>query len=328
MNVSTKIFSAFAAAGIVVLGSIAVAPAHATTGCPSGAFEVIPDVCQIVVTESGDVEFPSGIGRVTAIIVGGGGGGAYDSVLGSFAGGASGVVRYVDDVDVSAGSVSVVIGTGGASALGVAAGSGTSTVLTAGSQTHTATPGSGGIPLDPAIGGSNADFDGATEDDIMVANAGGAGANGPGTDSWWDPNTAISGAGGPGFDSFSEVPGVDTALWPNSSASDGLIPRGFAQGGSGYEQTVIWASQYGSGGPGTDENAPAAGQNGVVVFRFAVPGSGGGASDSGAAGAGSGHSNLARTGVEPNLFGIIAGGIGGSGIVFAAAARRRTRSEA
>lgn len=281
MNVSAKIFSAFAAAGIVVLGSIAVAPAHATTGCPSGAFEVIPDVCQIVVTESGDVEFPSGIGRVTAVLVGGGGGGyRYDDA--NISGGGSGVVRYVDEVDISAGTVTVTVGAGGE-----IGSDGTDTVIVSGSETYTATAGTTGSydeGQSRLYGGGNEDF---AAFGTYYYSAGGAGANGTG-------DIGPDGRGA-GFDSFSEIPGVDSSLWPNSTASDGIIYFGIGYGGAAWDDNFVPASCYGCGGlavPAYDYPEPSnAGIDGLVVFRFAS-----GNTDASSSGAGESGSSLAKTG--------------------------------
>lgn len=255
----SKLFTgASMAAGIsLIAGPLAFAPvaAFATSNCPTtspAATEVSPGVCEVKFTETGNHTFavPTGVTKVSGLIVGGGGG-AYSND--SYAGGGGDVV-YVDEVDLSA-DISVYVGAGGAGGSSLSAGEDSSI---------NSDSANGGLPADGGNGGASGNGHSAfyywyctladsSHDD--GGNGGGAGGDAP-------DNTT----GGPGVFA-SAISGVDATLFP---AVSGEIEYG--HGGNACVQTVPVANS-GQGGSGYGDGVDAAyknGADGVVILRFEI----------------------------------------------------------
>jgi len=110
---ASKIMALSAGAGVFAAPLAFAAPAaFAASDCGNGT-EVSAGICEQSFTTAGDFTFtaPSGVAKVSAIVVGAGGGGASYGNEGAYGGG-GGEVLFVDSVDASA-TLSGTIGAGG-----------------------------------------------------------------------------------------------------------------------------------------------------------------------------------------------------------------------
>jgi hypothetical protein len=243
------VLSSIVAVGFVGVGAI---PAQAASSCPTGATLISPTICQITFTEDGTFPVPSGVSKLTAVLVGGGGGAyVFD---GQGAGGGGGVVTYADNLDLS-GSVSVVVGAGGAPSEVAGGVSSADSASAPGGFAGTGKPGE--LPTGGASGANN----GAN---LVADDGGGTGGAGGGAKASPAEKSASAGIGY----FFSEIPGVDPALWPASSdRTTAVAAGGFGQiKGEPVEPPTV--ANYGDGGSVFDGRQ--AGTNGVVIFRFAA----------------------------------------------------------
>ena len=232
--------SAGVAAGLVGLGAV---PAQAASSCPTPSALIAPGICQIVFTSSGTFTAPSGVTKLSAVVVGGGGG-AYAFTANTNGAGAGQVV-YTEAISLT-GNTDVVVGAGGTSI--------------------TAPPMSGesssiGSSIE-ALGGSGAPwytFTGAASGNGNAGSALSSGGGGGG-----GARTAATSAGvGAGY-KFSEIPGVDVNLWP--AGSDNSIDTLVGVGGLGNVAIpAVMLPAYGNGGGVGHLD----GYAGVVIIRFA-----------------------------------------------------------
>ncbi|MGV1033846.1 MAG: LPXTG cell wall anchor domain-containing protein [Microbacteriaceae bacterium] len=273
MNHRKLIAGALLTSGVGV-GMIGTSPATAVASCPTGSTQVFGNVCQVVLTESGTFTVPSGVSKLTAVLVGGGGGGLYN--YGSFvAGGGAGQVLYTDAIPTAAGALTVTVGGGGeglyatsVDSTDIAADAGSSTELSKGGFTLTAAGGQGGFRscgdgCTAAGGTSGANFEGYG-DSLPDGNFGGALFGGGGARLAADDDL-----GGQGYSTFSAITGVDPLLWPETDESDEIIPSGLGWGGVGGS-TSDPSSAYGFGGAAVQSIYGEAGNGyaGVAVIRF------------------------------------------------------------
>lgn len=289
MRIRTKLTSSLAVAGVLALGTVGVAPAQAA-GCPSGWTEPVAGICQVIVTGSATITIPSGAAGLSAVMVGAGGGGAGTSAALS-AGGASGDVVYLTPLSArSDGTVFAAAGVAGAANAYLAPG-GTGSLLIDGSGSH-----STNATTDASIGGQGHGGDNTNFLGAYALTAGGAGSS----------SDASGNAGGSGFSSFSAIPGADTTIWPNTSASDSSVfdtTAGLGRGGFGQAAAAFSATSYGSGGTGwsTAASGPTAGIGGVVVLRFQYAQGGSSTATPTETSAG-----LASTGSDASTWGVLA----------------------
>jgi len=247
--------SGVAAFGLVGVGAVglgvsgAAAPAQAFTGtCPvtvPAATLVADNVCEVQIMTVGSSTFtpPSGITKLSAVLVAGGGGALQN---GLFYAGSGGAVVYIDSVPTG-GSISLSVGAGGnaSDSTGptfVQPGPGGDTTLTAGSTTTATGGASGNNPLPFCLGATN-----------LFASGNGARTN---TDS-----SCVAGAG---F-SLSQVSGLDATLFPAAS----LGPDVYGDGGTGSQaDPVALATTIGTGGSVSSAGVEP-GTAGHVILRFA-----------------------------------------------------------
>ena len=175
---SPKIVTAAGIAALATMPVVLMSGNASATSCPVGSTLVAPGVCQIQVTHSETLTLPTGIQKLSAVLVGGGGG----SILGGVQyGGGGGAVTYIDQVATTAPLV-ITIGSGGDT---------TNTPNSVGGTTAIA-----GYPTADALGG----IPGGTNSNFLS----GPGAGGPATS---------DSQPGPGL-LPSAITGVDTTLFP------------------------------------------------------------------------------------------------------------------
>ncbi len=235
--------AALAGVGLIASPFIALStPAFASTAdCTAvdpSATEVLPDICEVQYVEYGDFTFtaPSGVVKLTALIVGGGGARQTDS--GNYAGG-GGAVVYVADVDASA-PLDITVGIGAQSSSDAAGtASSVNDDIAAGGFTGTTDP-------NPRGGASGNGNDGG----LLFETGGGGGA---GAD-------ASGATGGVGLKASALA--NDTAMWP---AVDG---EPFYGAGGDVEPAV---AGYGEAGWGADGSGSRDyGMDGLVVIRWTM----------------------------------------------------------
>lgn len=287
---------AFGLAGASLVGGASAAAAGEPCPYP-GSVEIVPDVCQVVITADGVHTFPAALGKVSAVIVGAGGGSFYSASEGAYGGG-GGEVIYVDAVTLDT-PLTADIGAGGLAGDDV-------TAPTDGEDTT--------LGSSVARGGFAATLD--PDDDWLAGYSGngnepdelaGGGAAGDATD-YDEP--------GPGY-SLSTIPGVNPALFPasaNGSISYGLGGLGVFEPGTTAPLPV--APNSGAGGNAfmnwDDEpafGASVAGSDGVIIIRYEA-------------------ATLASTGTDATaaiVFGAAAAALGG-GLVAASSRMRRRPS--
>jgi len=244
---STLVFTASSVAALTAMPVALMSSAASASSCPTPSTLVAPGVCQILVTQSETLNLPSGITKLSAILVGGGGGSV--TSYGTYGGG-GGAVTYIDQVSTSAPLV-ITIGAGGDSTIepptdgGTTSIAGYSSANALGGQTAFIT---NGVGQPGASGNGN-----AADSSNPAFNAGGAGGAGS------------SVAPGPGL-LPSSVSGVDSTLFPVIA---GEVELG--AGGAGGDTTPAPAN---SGRGGTLADGTAANQvggSGEVILRFAAP---------------------------------------------------------
>lgn len=235
--------------GLVATPLIGVASPALAAGCQTtdpAASEVIPGVCEVQFVEAGTFTFsaPSGVAKLSAIVVGAGGGyvsGGPDA----YAGG-GGEVLFIETVDFSA-PVDIEVGLG--------------------SDGSTASGGSSSVNDKVAAGGFSGTHDGG-------ANCFCGGYSGNGNAGWPDPVAASGGgAGGAAPDQFSGGPGLtasaaadDSSMWPAVSGEDI-----YGAGGNMVTPGALAKTP----GSGADTGAPV-GEDGLVILRWtsALPATG------------------------------------------------------
>jgi len=242
--------SGVAAFGLVGVGAVglgvsgAAAPALAFAGtCPvtvPAATLVADNVCEVQITAVGASSFtpPTGITKLSAVLVAGGGGA--QSQPNQYYAGNGGHVVYIDSVPTG-GPVLLTVGAGGTA--GAAPTPGGDTTLTAGSAT-TATGGDPGNSSRPSCNDGVANLwssgDGARTD--QQANC----------------------VAGEGF-SLSQLSGLDATLFPAAS----LGPDVYGNGGTGsVSDPVAAAVGIGTGGS-VNSTTSEPGTAGLIIFRFA-----------------------------------------------------------
>ncbi|MGV1034371.1 MAG: hypothetical protein ACOYBP_04020 [Microbacteriaceae bacterium] len=251
---------------------------------------------------------PTGIGHVSAIIVGGGGGWVAHIDRGSNAAGGGGEVRYVDSFPENVTSITITVGNAGSAGFddySEVATAGEATTITSDGVSATAQPGLGGI-IDPVTGGtSGSGLTGRHTEDTFGGPAGGGGALAAST----------SASGGAGYMSFAAIPGgvVDPAIWPEETFSAVFNPDGVGVGGSATNlpnTESLDANQYGHGGNViVDDHMSQDAVAGAAVIRFSPDG----------------LASLAATGpAQFTGFSALAGGMAAMGMV-ALLTRRRIR---
>ena len=248
--------SGVAAFGLVGVGAVglgisgAAAPVQAFAGtCPvtvPAATLVADNVCEVQITTVGPSTFtpPSGITKLSAVLVAGGGGALQSGVL---YGGSGGSVVYIDSVPTG-GPVSLSVGAGGRASDNtgptfIDAAPGGDTTLVAGSTTTATGGASGDTGLPFCVGATN-----------LFASGNGA-----------RTNTSSPGCvAGSGF-SLSQVSGLDAALFPAAS----LGPDVYGDGGTGSQSDpVALATTIGTGGSVSSAGVEP-GTAGLIILRFA-----------------------------------------------------------
>ena len=233
------------AAPLAVMATPAFALADACTAVDPGATEVVPGVCELQFVEGGDFTFtaPSGVSKLTAVIVGGGGATVYDS--GTYAGG-GGAVVYVANVDTSA-PVDITVGLGAQSASDLQGGASSvnSDVADGG---FTGVPDGFGIGVGGSSGNGNSGSVYDTGGGNMKGSGGGAGA------------AAFEYSGGVGLKP-SEVSN-DAQMWPAD-------PSEVILGSGGSIQAM--SPGYGDAGWGADGTGQRDyGMDGLVILRWSM----------------------------------------------------------
>jgi hypothetical protein len=260
--------SLLASAG-VASAAMAMVPgvALAATDCGSGT-EVSAGICEQAFTTAGDFTFtaPSGVTKVSAIIIGGGGGAEYNA--GGAYGGGGGEVVYLDSVSTSS-ALQITVGSGGAADPDIE-GTGNG-------------GGSSSIGTDEAAGGDGGSYYSERGGDSGNGNAGSGGYSnvvffytGAGAGQGGDAPDCISGANadtcpaGPGVTASSIA--MNSALFPEV-----LGEPEYGTGGVGVEvsNTSVGDHAAGHGGDATTITSGDDGNDGAVILRWgALPDTG------------------------------------------------------
>jgi hypothetical protein len=246
---ASKIMALSAGAGVFAAPLVFVAPAaFAATDCGTGT-EVSAGICEQAFTTAGAFTFdaPSGIAKVSAIVVGAGGGaGGYDTA-GAYGGGGGDVV-FIDSADASS-AIAVTVGAGGAIAVSPGA------AQDGGDSTFGSTVATGGSGATFDGGGASGSGDAGFNIDIFLGSGGGAGG------------AATDCVGGAGLTGSASAPG--SALFP-VTAGEAV----FGAGGSCSDVAIgSFTGTAGSGGSVSgDFAAPTAeaGEDGAVIVRWAA----------------------------------------------------------
>ena len=227
------------ASPLAALSSPAFAASADCTAVDPSATEVLTNICEVQYLETGDYSLtpPSGVTKLTALIVGGGGAANYEA--GTYAGG-GGAVVYVANVDAST-TVDVTVGVGAQSASDLQGGSSS-------------------VNSDVAAGGLTGIPDG------LGTGVGGTSGNGNVGSSYDDDKGSGGGAGGVA-DSYSGGLGVlasaaanDSAMWPSVDGEP-------YYGAGGSVQSM--APGYGDAGWGADGTGQRDyGMDGLVILRW------------------------------------------------------------
>lgn len=232
--------SSLLAAGMVIPTATVGGSAVAAPTCGDATL-IAPGICEIVMYSAGTFTPPAGVTKVAAVLVGGGGGGYQDA---TGYGGGGGEVTYVDAVALT-GPLVVTVGKGGS--LGTSpssASDGGDTTL----NSYTARGGQAGVFANGGASGSgNAGWS-------TLGNSPGGGAK----------SAATATAPGSGY-VFSDIPGVDSTLFP--IAFD--LPWEFGQGGAPAASSPNPGSGSGGGYSAPDPGLTFDGAQGSVILRFA-----------------------------------------------------------
>ncbi len=236
---SSKIATATGVAALATMPVMLMSASASATSCPVDSTLVAPGVCQIQVTHSETLTLPTGIQKLSAVLVGGGGG----SVLsGTQYGGGGGAVTYIDQVATTA-PLEITIGAGGDSS---------NTPASTGGVTSIA----GYSSTDALGGGSGTGVGGSSGSGTVSGFLSGAGAGG----------TSISDSQpGPGI-LPSAISGVDTTLFPVIAGEVAL-----GAGGSPSATAAAPVNTGDGGNLGDGTAATQSGGSGEVLLRFALP---------------------------------------------------------
>ena len=222
------------------------APALAADSCGTtdpAATQVSAGVCEVSFATAGDFTFsaPTGVTKLTALIVGAGGSSGADNT-GAYGGGGGNVV-FVGSVDVSA-PVAVTVGLG---ADGNSQGESSS------------------VNSDLAEGGYS-----GMNTPTGPCDCAGSSGNGNAGSSYWNGTNETGAGGGAGGAAFLDAPGVgvsasdiadDTELWP-ALADEPIY-------GAGGNAMINPGSLVGNAGDGAIADGVSAGNDGLVVLRWA-----------------------------------------------------------
>lgn len=236
----SKIATASSIAALATMPVVLMSANASASSCPTGSTLVAPGVCQIQVTQSETLNLPSGITKLSAVLVGGGGGSVNSGVQ---YGGGGGAVTYIDRVATTAPLV-ITIGAGGDSSLTPNSTGGVTSIAG-----YTAENALGGAAIGNATGGSSGN--GTASTFLSGSGAGGA-------------STSDS-QPGPGI-LPSSIAGVDTTLFPVIAGEVAL-----GAGGSPSATTAAAANTGDGGNLGDGTSATQSGGSGEVLLRFAVP---------------------------------------------------------
>lgn len=297
LNRGAAAAGAFGLAGASLIGGASAAAAGEPCPYP-GSVEIVPDVCQVVITADGVHTFPAALGKVSAVLVGAGGGATHLDA-GAYGGG-GGEVVYVDAVSLDT-PLTADIGAGGLAGDDVTAPTdGEDTTL----GSSVARGGFAPTPYPDSDTAWLAGYSGNGNEPSAMAAGGAAGdaAN------WDDP--------GPGY-SLSTIPGVDPALFPasaNGSVSYGLGGLGIMDDATVATPPVVPNSGAGGNAFWNRSTEPesrdsVAGSDGVIIIRYEA-------------------AALASTGTDATaaiVFGAAAAALGG-GLVAASSRMRRRPS--
>lgn len=222
------------------------APAFAAdcgTSTPA-ASEVSAGICEVQFTTDSTFTAPSGVTKLTALIVGAGGG--HVDNFGSYAGGGGDVV-FVSSVDTS-GPITIVVGAG-----------------TDGSSPQA---GSSVVNSDVAEGGYSGTFDssGGTEKGGM------SGGGNAGSFAYWTGVNFTGAGGGAGGDGSDLAAGAGVTA-SEAAAGDELWPAvsGEPAYGAGGSPDLAPGALSDTPGEGASNTGPAAGNDGIVILRWATP---------------------------------------------------------
>lgn len=232
--------AALVGVGLMATPLLAVGSPAFAAGCQTtdpAATEVLPGVCEVQFAEGGTYSFtaPSGVAKMTAVLVGAGGGAVNVNAL--YAGG-GGEVIYVSSVDVSA-PLSIVVG--------------------AGVDESTPQAGSSSVNGDVARGGHSGTYD---------ANGNpyeGGGASGNGNSGWVDQGGAPGGgAGGAGTSLAAPGPGITASEVANDSDMWPALGGEPAYGPGGPLGSPVPGTPAGAGAPSEGDF----GNDGLVILRW------------------------------------------------------------
>lgn len=250
MEISPRVrrhVAAFAGLGIAAAPLIATStPALATDPCGTSdpaATEVSAGICEVAFSSAGDFTFtaPTGVAKLTAVIVGAGGGSGADNT-GAYAGGGGNVV-YVGSVDVGA-PVAITVGLG----------------ADGGPQGE-----SSSVNADVATGGYS-----GMNTPTGPCDCAGTSGNGNAGSYYWNGANDTGAGGGAGGAAFLDAPGLgmsasnvanDTELWP-ALAGEPLY-------GAGGNASINPGSIVGNAGDGAIADGVSAGNDGLVILRWA-----------------------------------------------------------
>ncbi len=230
------------ASPLIALGTPAFASANDCTQYDAAATEPLTGVCELQYVETGDFTFtaPSGVAKLSAVIVGAGGATYYYN--GTYTGGGGNVV-YVSSVDTSA-PVSISVGQGALDASVTQGGESSvnSDVAAGGNSGHSISPFAG-------EGGSSGNGNAGSSYSFGDMGAGG-GAGG----------TASDGIGGVGL----TASGVanDASMWP-ADAGEPIYGQG---GDTSPVNPGFGEAGWGGDGSGSRDF----GQDGLVILRWTM----------------------------------------------------------
>jgi hypothetical protein len=240
------------ASPVILMPTMASATPESDLRCGTttpAATLVAPDLCEVLVTESGTFTAPSGITKLAAFVVGAGSGGwgSGDS-FGSYGGG-GGAVVYVDSVDVS-GPIDVTIGAGGAS--------GASDVdKTGGNTSVNGDAAVGGFAPDQVSGGISGNGYGGNGADCLIDTVSEYASGGGGAIS-----DAVGNAGGDGL-LLSDFFYADSTLFP-------VLDAGTRYGAGGDSCSVELTTAHSGNGGSASNTSSQNGSDGVVIFRYSA----------------------------------------------------------
>ena len=226
---------------------------------------------------------PTGVTKISAVLIGGGGAGGGSGGGSGGNGGGGGGLRYINDYTVSPGqTIDVTVGSGGVGGFGANAGEdgGNSLILISGIGIATAFGGKGGTSNYNDIVNAGAGGTGSAISGSIGGASGGSGGR----------STLVSGAGGGGAGGYTGVGGTGGSTF-------------------GSETGIGYVGSGGAGGGGGVSNVSGCGGGGVGVLGEGTSGS----SSNGAGNAGSGGSTGGSgDSLNGNAGGLYGGGGGGA----------------